>query len=77
MDQLSESVNESQKAAQANAELMQTLLVGMENLGDHFKQLQADLEHWKSLAYQAAEREYEEMNQNLLQEVSLSVPAVT
>ena len=77
MDQLSESVNESQKTAQANAELMQTLLVGMENLGEHFKQLQADLEHWKSPAYQEAEREYEEMNQNLLQEVSLSVPAVT
>ena len=76
MDQLSESVNESKKTAQANAELMKTLLVGMENLGEHFKQLQADLEHWKSPAYQEAEREYEEMNQNLLQEVSLSVPAV-
>ena len=49
----------------------------MEHLGEHFKQLQADLEHWKSPAYQAAEREYEEMNQNLLQEVPLSVPAVT
>ena len=77
MDQLSASVNESPKTAQANAELMQTLLVGMENLGEHFKQLQADLEHWKSPAYQEAEREYEEMNQNLMQEVSLSVPAVT
>ena len=43
MDQLSESVNESQKTTQANAELMQTLLAGMENLGEHFKQLQADL----------------------------------
>ena len=43
--QLSESVNESQKTAQANAELMQTLLVGIQNLGEHFKQLQADLEH--------------------------------
>ena len=63
IDQLSESVSESQKPAQANADLMQTLLVGMENLGEHFKQLQADLEHWKSPAYQEAEREYEEMNQ--------------
>ena len=56
---------------------MQTLLVGMENLGEHFKQLQADLEHWKSSAYQEAEREYEEMKQDLLQEVFLSAPAVT
>ena len=56
---------------------MQTLLVGMENLGEHFKQLQADLEHWKSPAYQETEREYTELNQNLLQEVSLTIPAVT
>ena len=77
MDQLSKFVNETQKTAQANAEQMQTLLVGMENLGEQFKQLQEDLEHWKPPAYQEAEREYEEMNQNLLQEVSLLVPAVT
>ena len=77
LDNLSESVIESQKTAQANADLMQTLLVNMENLGEHFKQLQADLEHWKSPAYQEAEREYAEMEQNLLREVSLSTPAVT
>ena len=77
IDQLSETVNQSQKTAQDNADILQTLLVGMENLGEHFKQLQADLEHWKSPAYQDAEREYAEMNQNLLQEVSLSVPAVS
>ena len=58
IDQLSQSVSESQKTAQANADLMQTLLVGMENLGEHFKQLQADLEHWKSPAYQEAQSEY-------------------
>ena len=46
-------------------------------LGEHLKQLRADLEHCKSPACQEAEREYEEMNQNLLQEVSLSVPVVT
>ena len=43
IDQLSDSVNQSQKTAQDTAELMQTLLVGMENLGEHFKQLQADI----------------------------------
>ena len=35
------------------------------------------MEHWKSPAYQEAEREYAELNQNLLQEVSLTVPAIT
>ena len=77
IDQLSDSVNQSQKTAQDTAELMQTLLVGMENFGEHFKQLQADMEHWKSPTYQEAEREYAELNQNLLQEVSLTVPPVT
>ena len=37
ISQLSDSVNQSQKIAQDTAELMQTLLVGMENLGEHFK----------------------------------------
>ena len=45
LEDLSESVIESQKTAQANADLMQTLLVNMENLGEHFQQLQSDLEH--------------------------------
>ena len=76
IDQLSDSVNQSPKIAQDAAELMQTLLVGMENLGEHFKQLQADLEQWKSPAYKEAEREYAELNQNLLQEVSLTVSIV-
>ena len=37
IDQLSDSVKHSQKTAQETAEMMQTLLVGMENLGEHFK----------------------------------------
>ena len=56
---------------------MQTLLVGMESLGEHFKQLQAEMEHWKSPEYQEVEREYAELNENLLKEVSLTIPAVT
>ena len=35
------------------------------------------MEYWKTPVYQEAEREYEQMNQKLLQKVSLSVPAVT
>ena len=56
---------------------MQTLLVGIENLGEHFKQLQAEMENWKSPEFQETEREYAELNKNLLKEVSLPVPAVT
>ena len=39
IDKLSESVNQSQKTVQDTAELVQTILVGMENLGENFKQL--------------------------------------
>ena len=37
IDKLSISVNESQKSAQNNAEVLQTLLVGIENMGENFK----------------------------------------
>ena len=43
----------------------------------NFKQLQADMGYWKTPVYQEAKREYKQTNQKLLQEVSLSVPAVT
>ena len=46
-------------------------------MGENFKQLRADMECWKTPAYQEAESGYEQMNQELLQEVSLSVPAAT
>ena len=69
-------MNESQKSAQSNAEMSQTLLVGIENMGENFKKLQEDMVNWQS-DYQNAEREYAQMNEDLLQEVSLSVPAVT
>ena len=59
-----------------NAEMLQTLLVGIENMGENAKKLQEVMVNWQS-DYQNAEREYEKMNEDLLQEVSLSVPAVT
>ena len=77
MDLISESANKPQKTANKNAELLQNLLVGIENMGENFKQLRTDMEYWKTPAYQEAEREYGQMNQELLQEVSFSVPAVT
>ena len=45
---MSESVTKSQKTAQDNAQLMQTLLVGMENLGENVKQLASEnMDYWK------------------------------
>ena len=41
--QLSETVLESQKATQTNAETLHSLLVGIENLGDNFKKMQEDM----------------------------------
>ena len=37
IDSISESMNEANKTAQENAELLQNLLVGMENLGENVK----------------------------------------
>ena len=56
IDKLSISVNESQKSAQNNAEVLQTLVVGIENMGENFKKLQEDMVNWQS-DYQNAERE--------------------
>ena len=64
IDKLSISVNESQKSAQNNAEMLQTLLVGIKNMGKNFKKLQEDMVNWQS-DYQNAEREYEQMNEDL------------
>ena len=39
MDKISESVDKQQKTASENAELLQNLLVGIENLGDNLKSI--------------------------------------
>ena len=44
MDLISESASKSQKTAEQNAELLQNLLVGIENMGGNFKQLRTDME---------------------------------
>ena len=45
---LSESVMKSQKIAQDNADMLQTLLVGMENLGENFKQFRGNMDYWQT-----------------------------
>ena len=77
IDVVTESVQKAQKIAEENAEFLQDLLVGIENLGENLKQFREEMEGWKSTELQNAEREHEAVNEELLTEVSLSVPAVT
>ena len=74
MDQLTATVVESQKSAQTNSEVLQNLLVGIENLGENFKTMQAEMIAWQG-EYQNAEGEYQRMNAELLQEVPLASEA--
>ena len=53
---LSETVLESQKTAQTNAETLHSLLVSIENLGENVKNIQEEMVAWQS-GYQDAERE--------------------
>ena len=77
IDAVNESVKKPQKVAEDNAELLQNLLVGIENMGGNFKKLREDMGLWQSPEYQAAEREYKQMNQEVMEEVTLSAPAIS
>ena len=68
IDVRNESVKKLQKAAEDNAELLQNLLVGIDNMGEYFKKLWEDMELWQSPEYENAEREYEQMNRELMEE---------
>ena len=57
MDQISATIVESQKEAQTNADVLQNLLVGIENLGENFKNMQEEMVAWQT-GYQNAEGEY-------------------
>ena len=46
IDAVSESAHEAHKTAQDNAELLQTLLVSIENLGENFKQMREEMNTW-------------------------------
>ena len=46
IDAVSESVHEARKTTQDNAELLQTLLVSIENLGENFKQMREEMNTW-------------------------------
>ena len=70
-------MQKAQNITEENAEFLQCLLVGVENMGENFKKFREEMEGWKSSELQHAEREHEAVNEELLTEVSLSVPAVT
>ena len=76
IDKLSETMLESEKATQTNVETLNSLLVGIEILGDNFKKMQEDMVSCQ-VGYHEVEREYQEMNEQLMQEVPLSAPAET
>ena len=47
MDQLFATVLESQKEARTNADVLQNLLVGIEKLGENFKNMQEEMVAWQ------------------------------
>ena len=75
IQKLSDVVLESRKDTQTNADTLHNLLVGIENLGENVKNMQEEMIAWQA-GYQEAEREYENMNEELLQEVPLPALAV-
>ena len=52
IDSAVESAHEAQKTAQDNADVLNTLLVGMENLSDNVKQLREEMNTWGGLEEQ-------------------------
>ena len=45
MDNIAESVEKRQKTANANAELLQNLLIGVENLGENLKNIHKEMDY--------------------------------
>ena len=68
---LSTVVLETQKSLQENAETLHSILTGMENLGDHVKDLQAEMAHYDEVQ-QLVEAQYAEVEDQLLKEVPIS-----
>ena len=64
----------AQQKAADNTGLLQDLLVGLENMGENMKKFRKEMEEWRNPDLQmATEREHTQLNEELLQKVSLSV----
>ena len=70
IDKWSESVIQPQKTAQDNAEMLQTILVGMENLGENSNSCRRT---WQMPENPTVEAEHQRLNEKLLKEVPLSI----
>ena len=61
MDLLSENIERQQKTTYGNAELLQNLMIGIENLGDNMKNIQKEMEQWKDPEFLEAEENVERL----------------
>ena len=61
MDKITESVDRQQKAASENAELLQNLLIGVENLGENLKSIHKEMDYWRNPKLQLADAELQDL----------------
>ena len=67
---LTNAVLEGKKESQSNAATLETLLVGIENLGDNMKKMQEEMLQWQGDVNEA-EQGYEKMEEELLKEIPI------
>ena len=67
---LTNAVLEGKKESQSNAATLETLLVGIENLGDNMKKMQEEMLRWQDDVNEA-EQGYERMEEELLKEIPI------
>ena len=78
IDNVNVAVERGQKAAEDNSEMSQNLLIGMENMGDSIKQLREEMVNLGEPSWREdMERKYNETATELMQEVSLYIPAIS
>ena len=78
MDTINASVLQAQKTTSDNARNLQSLLVGMENLAENVKKLSEEVRNWEEPVWQEeVEREQRELTEELMQEVPLTILAVS
>ena len=71
---LSVALEDQKKNFVDNSGLLKDLLVGIENLGENLKSINQELDSWSNPEVQEAEREYAEVERQLLAEVPISNP---
>ena len=77
IDNVNIAVEKAQKTAKDNSDMLENLLIGIENMSENVKQCREEMEEWRNSNIQEADRVYQETAADLLQEISLIVPAVS